>query len=229
MSIIETWGEVLTTSFSNLWVAFVEFLPKFLGAIIILIIGWIVAIVLGNIAIKIVDFLKIDEALTKLNLKKGLEKAGIEFTISGVIGWLVKWFLIIVFLIAASDILEWVEITDFLKHVVLYIPNVIIAVVILLAGIMVADFVHKVIKKSVEAAKLTSATFLAGIAKWAILVFSFMAALVQLSIAYALIQTLFTGFVGMLAIAGGLAFGLGGKELAGKFLEKLRKDLTTEK
>ncbi|HEX9664408.1 MAG TPA: hypothetical protein VGA49_01150 [Patescibacteria group bacterium] len=226
MNVLETWGEVLATSFSNLWMAFVDFLPKFLGAVIILIIGWIIAAILGNIAAKIIDFLKIDEALTKLNLKKGLEKAGIEFTIAGLIGWLVKWFLIIVFLIAAADILEWVEVTDFLKNVVLYIPNVIIAVIILLAGILVADFVNKVIKESVKAAKLKSASFLGGLAKWAILVFSFMAALVQLSIANALIQTLFTGFVAMLAIGGGLAFGLGGKDLATKALERMRKDIS---
>jgi hypothetical protein len=113
--------------------------------------------------------------------------------------------------------------------VVLYIPNVIVAVIILLAGILLATFVRNVVKTAVEAAELASADFLSGIAKWAILLFSFMAALVQLQIAPGLINTLFTGLVAMLALGGGLAFGLGGKEHASRVLDRLRRDLSSEK
>jgi len=112
---------------------------------------------------------------------------------------------------------------------VLYVPNVIISVIILLAGILLANFVQRVVKSAVEAAKLQSADFLSGIAKWAILVFSFMAALVQLQIAQELIRVLFTGLVAMLSLAGGLAFGLGGKDHASRVLDRLRKDLSSER
>jgi small-conductance mechanosensitive channel len=110
----------------------------------------------------------------------------------------------------------------------MYLPNVIIAVIILLVGVLVANFTRNVVKSAVEAAKLTSGDFLSGLSRWSILVFSFMAALVQLGIAEGLIQTLFTGFIAMLAIAGGLAFGLGGKDQAAKVLGKLKRDISSE-
>lgn len=226
MNIFELWAEVLQTSFENLWLAFIDFLPNFLGAVVILIVGWIIAVILGGVIQRIVEFLKVDEIIERLTLKDSLKKMGIKLNIAYVLGWLVKWFLIIVFLIAAADIMRWSQINDFLSTIVLYIPNVIIAVIILLAGIMLADFINEVIKKAVQAAELKSAGFLAGIAKWAILIFSFMAALVQLKIADQLIQTLFTGFIAMLAIAGGLAFGLGGQDHAKKFIEMLKKDVS---
>ncbi len=183
MTIFELWAEVLQTSFENLWLAFIDFLPNFLGAVVILIVGWIIAVILGGVIQRIVDFLKVDEIIERLTLKDSLKKMGIKLNVSYLLGWLVKWFLIVVFLIAAADIMRWSQINDFLSTIVLYIPNVIIAVIILLAGIMLADTMNEVIKRTVMAAELKSASFLAGLAKWAILIFSFMAALVQLRIA----------------------------------------------
>jgi hypothetical protein len=141
----------------------------------------------------------------------------------------VKWFFVIVALIAATDILGWEQLTSYLQEIVLFVPNVVIAVIILLAGILLSNFVQRVVKSAVEAAKLTSAGFLSGIAKWAILIFSFMAAFVQLEIAPDLIRVLFTGLVFMIALAGGLAFGLGGREHASKFLDRLKKDISSER
>ena len=226
MNIFELWADVLSASFKDLWMSFIDFLPNFLGAIVILIIGWIIAVILGGVVRRVVDFLKVDELLEKLSVSGTLKKGGVHLNVAGLLGWLVKWFLIIVFLIAAADIMRWTQINEFLTGVVLYLPNVIISIIIILAGIVLADFINEIIKKAVMAAELKSAQFLAGIAKWAILIFTFMAALVQLRIADQLIQTLFTGFVAMLAIGGGLAFGLGGQDHAKKFIEALRKDLS---
>jgi len=135
---------------------------------------------------------------------------------------------IIIALIAATDILGWDQVTNYLQRVVLFIPNVIIAVIILLAGILLGNFVQRVVKTAVEAAHLASADLLSGMAKWAILVFSFMAALVQLQIAPELIRVLFTGLIAMISIAGGLAFGLGGKEHAHRFLDRLKNDISSD-
>ena len=99
-----------------------------------------------------------------------------------------------------------------------------IAVLIMLAGVVVASFGAKLIRASVLAARLHSAHFLGALTKWAVLVFAFLAALSQLGIAGALVNTLIMGFVAMLAIAGGLAFGLGGKDVAAAWLEKLREE-----
>ena len=125
------------------------------------------------------------------------------------------------------DVLGLSQVTEFLRSVVLtYIPQVIVAALILLVAAVLADVVYRIVGGAARAAHLPSAGFLGGIAKWAIWVFAILAALFQLGIAGVFIQTLFTAFVGMVAIAGGLAFGLGGKEAAGRFLDKLRAEIS---
>ncbi len=220
---------VIQLAFADLWSSLILFLPRFVGAIIVLIIGVIVANILRKVIMKISEVIKLDEIAVKLEVKKTFEQSGVRLHIGKLLGWIIKWFFIVVFLIAAADILRWDQVTVFLRDVVLYLPNVIISVVILLVGVLLANFVNSIVRTAVEAAKLSSAAFLAGISKWAILIFSFMAALVQLGIAEDLIRVLFTGLVGMLALAGGLAFGLGGREHATKFLNRLRKDISSER
>lgn len=221
--------QVVQGSVMQLWESVVAALPSVVAALVVFAIGMALAVVLNRVIIHVASLLKIDEALAKMEINKFFAKAGFELKVGPLLGWIVKWFFVIVALIAATDILHWEQVTGFLKEVVLYIPNVIIAVIILLAGIMLGNFVRNVVKSAVDAAGLASGGFLAGIAKWAIVVFSFMAALVQLQIAQDLIQTLFTGLVAMLAIAGGLAFGLGGREHAARALDRLSKDISSAK
>jgi len=217
---------LLQSSFVELWSGLLSFLPQFAGAIFVFIIGLVLALVLQRVIEKISKIIKIDELAKKFEVPQMFEKYGLHFKIGKLIGWIIKWFLIIVSLIAATDILGWDQVTDYLKQIVLYLPNVIIAVIMLFFGTVLANFVYRLVKSAVLAAKLASADILASLARWAILVFTFMAALIQLQIAEDLIRVLFTGFVAMLALAGGLAFGLGGKEHAAQILEKLRKDIS---
>ncbi|MDA1038484.1 MAG: hypothetical protein O2877_02220, partial [bacterium] len=178
---------VIQLAFADLWSSLILFLPRFVGAIIVLIIGVIVANILRKVIMKISEVIKLDEIALKLEVKKAFEQSGVRLHIGKLLGWIIKWFFIVVFLIAAADILRWDQVTVFLRDVVLYLPNVIISVVILLVGVLLANFVNSIVRTAVEAAKLSSAAFLAGISKWAILIFSFMAALVQLGIAEDLI------------------------------------------
>lgn len=219
--------EVVQYSFADLWTGLIGFLPQFLGALIVFLVGLIIAGLLGKFIQRIAKLLKLDELAKRVDAQSSFEKMGIKLHIGKLLGWIVKWFFIIVALIAAADILQWEQVTDFLREVVLYIPNVIIAVIILLVAVVLGNFVYNVVKTAVGATKLASSTFLAGISRWSIVVFGLMAALVQLGIAEDLIRILFTGFVAMLALAGGLAFGLGGKDHAMKVLNELKKDLTS--
>lgn len=221
--------DILRSAFIELWAGMVMFLPKLLLAIIVFLLGLLVANLLCTLVVRVVKMLRIDELFQKLEIKELFNRAGITLDIAAFLGWIVKWFIIVVSLIAAADALGWSQITIFLSQVVSYIPNVLIAVIILLVGILLANFVNGVVKSAVAAAQMESGEFLAGVAKWAIIVFSLMAALVQLGIAQSLIQVLFTGFVAMLAIAGGLAFGLGGREHASRVLAKLEHDLMAKK
>ena len=213
-------------SFQKVWLGLLNILPSIIAALVVLIVGWIAASGLGKLVRRAVEFTKVDEIIDKAGLDKSLEEVGIDFNLAKLIGWLVKWFFIVVILIAVAEILGLDQITQFLETIALYIPNIIIAVVVLLVGLVLGNFVQKVVHQTVKASNLSSAAgFLATAAKWAILVFALLAALTHLRIAEALVNTLFMGLVGMLALAGGLAFGLGGKDAARSFIENVRKDL----
>ena len=225
---IQSWSNILLSSFENLWDGFLGFIPSFIGAVIIFAIGWVIAVGVGKLVVHLIRFLKVDQLLDRSGLIKSFEKTGMKFEISTLIGALVKWFVVVVFLLAAADILKLDRLTVFLNDVLLYIPNVIVAILILLAAFLIGNFLHQVVKTTSQAAGIVHANFLSAVTRWSVFIFGLFAALIQLGIAPSLMNTLFTGFVGLIAIAGGLAFGLGGKDIAGEFLGKLKKEISRE-
>lgn len=229
MNGIQTWGEAITVSLIGLWERFIMFIPALIGAIIVFVAGWIVASILGGLIEKLIKSIKVDQALEKVGFNKKLGEVGISETISELIGGIVKWFLILVFLMAATDILGLVQVTGFLNDIIFYIPNVVVAVVVLAIAFLVGNFVYNVVKGSTRAAGVMSATLLATISKWAIIIFGLLAALIQLGIAVSLVNTIFIGIIAALAIASGLAFGLGGKDEAAMVIKKLREEITERK
>ncbi len=218
--------EILLDSLKSVWQSFIEFLPTLLAALIVFIIGWLIAIFLGKVANRIIKTIKLDTLLAKLGFRKALAKAKLKLNSGKFFDELVKWFFIIVFLMTAVDILGLTEVTLFLKTILFYIPNVIIAAIILLAAVIIANFMQRVVRASADAAGLSSSGAVGGIAKWAILIFGFVIALTQLGIATTLIQTIVIGLIAMLALAGGLAFGLGGKDWAARILDRIKQDLS---
>jgi len=218
--------EILIDSFGELWKSFFSFIPTLLAALIVFIVGWLISIFLGKLANRIICGIKLDLLLTKLGAKKALAKAKLKLDSGKFFEELVKWFFIIVFLMTTVDILGLREVTLFLKSILFYLPNVFIAAIVLLAATIVSSFVYRLVRASADAAGLASSGAVAGIAKWSILIFGFIMALVQLGIATTLIQTIVIGLIAMVALAGGLAFGLGGKDQAARVLERLRQDLS---
>ena len=223
---VQTWADIIAFSLQNLWGGFLAFLPNLLGALIILIVGLVIAAGLGKIVEKLFDALKVDRLLEQLGLDKILDRADIRLHSGHFLGALVQWFFAIVTLLAVSDVLGLAAFSDFLQQVLLYAPNIAIAVLIMLAGVVVAAFASRLVRASVLAARLHSARFLGALTKWAVLIFAFLATLSQLGIAGALVNTLIMGFVAMLALAGGLAFGLGGRDAAAAWLEKLKSEVS---
>jgi len=178
---------------------------------------------------KIIHSIRIDQALEKVGLKKRIGKFGNVFSVAEILGGMLKWFLILVFLMAATNILNLDQVTSFLNSIILYLPNVLVAVIILSVVFLLGNFVYGVVKGSTAAAGIMSATLLATISKWSIIVFGFFAALVQLGVASTLVNTIFIGIVSMFALAGGLAFGLGGRDEAALILKKLREEIVDRK
>ncbi|MFA6048115.1 MAG: hypothetical protein WCV59_00190 [Parcubacteria group bacterium] len=226
MSGIDTWGDAITMSMINLGQKVIGFLPILIGALFVFIAGWIVAVVLGKLVEKALKTVRLDRAMDRMGLGVRINNIGVHHTISEFIGGLVKWFLVLVFLMASVDILGLTQVTIFLNSILLYIPNVVVAVIILAIVFLVGNFVYHIVKGSTRAAGVVSATMLATISKWSIIVFGIFAALIQLGIASSLVSTIFIGIVAMLSLAGGLAFGLGGKDEAAALLKKVRQEIT---
>jgi small-conductance mechanosensitive channel len=155
-----------------------------------------------------------------------LTRAGIKLNVGGFIGWLIKWFIIVVFLMTSLAVLGLQQVNAFLREVVLaYLPQVIIAALILILATVVADFMRKVVSGAAKAANVRGANMVGSISYYAIWIFALIIALSTLGIAPQFMQILFTGIVAMLAIAGGLAFGLGGRDAAQKALENVSENM----
>ncbi len=223
--------ESVLHSMEDLWDRIVAYAPTLLGALIVLVIGIIISILLGKFAKKIVLFTRVDKLSEKIGLKREVKNVGINLDFATLIGWLVKWFFFIVTFVAVVDILNIEQLTSFLEKLVLYLPNVLVAIVIMGVGLVVGKLFKNAVENSLKGFAVTTrvSTFLGSLAKWSVFIFALMAALVQLGVAADLIQILFTGFVVMLALAGGLAFGLGGREHASKVLDKVSSEIESGK
>lgn len=226
---INAYSEVLTASFQDLWSGVIGFIPELVVALVIFIIGWLVGALFGRAVAQIIRSLKVDSALRSAGLEGAVSRAGYKLDVGGFIGGIVKWFIIVVFLVAALDVLGLQQVNVFLQQVVLlFLPQVFVAVMILLVSAVLAEAVQRAVIGAAKAAHMDSANFLGAVSKWAIWVFAILAALFQLGVAAAFVQTLFTGIVLALSLAVGLSFGLGGQEAAARYIERMRKEVARE-
>lgn len=220
--IVQDWLTIVVGSLQDLWIGFVGVLGNLLGALIVFLVGLIVASGLGAFVEKIVGLIKLDKLLESLGVQEYFERAGISLNSARFFGRVTYWFLVVVFLLAASDILGFTTLSQFLKDVLLYVPNVVVAVLIMLSTIIVANFLRVLVVSGVKSAKLQGYKFLGSLTWWAVVVFGFLAAVSQLGVAQDIINTLVGGFVAMLALAGGIAFGLGGKDYAAFLVSRIK-------
>ena len=226
MGSIQTWGEAISYSLIDLWVRFIEYVPTIIGALLVFLLGVIIASILGKLVERIVRAIRIDQAIDRVKIGEKLKEHGIEITFSHFFGKVVQWFLVLVFLMAATDILGLNQVTDYLNSIILYLPNVIVATIILTIAFLLGSIAYTIVRSSTKAAGVMSATLLATIIKWSIVIFGLLAALIQLGIAVSLVNTIFIGLIAAISLAAGLAFGLGGKEEAALILKKLREEIT---
>jgi small-conductance mechanosensitive channel len=227
MRFFESIWQAILDALTILWEKLVDYLPNLLAAVIILIVGIIIAKAAAKLVEKIVEALKIDPLIKKINIVQKIEEAGTKVELSKILGWLVKWFLYIVLTVAVTEIMKLGQFTTFLKDIALYLPNVIIAVLILVVGLVLGDFVEKLVVSILKGTKARLAALVGVVAKWSICIFAVLAALIQLQVAVVLINTLFTAIVVTIALAAGLAFGLGGKDAAKDFIDKMKRNISS--
>lgn len=198
------------------------YLPSIILAIIIFACGFGFGIVLGRAVEHLVSVLRVDRALHRAGFDALSEKAGIHISVSRFFGGVVKWGVIVAFTLASADILGLSQITQLLRDILVYIPQVIIAAVILVIAMLLGDFVSRMVSHSVKATGVQG-DFAAQMAKWAIIIVGgVFPALTQLRIAQGLVEVLFTGVVFAISLALGLSFGLGGRDAAAKAIEKMK-------
>lgn len=202
---ITGWGAAIWAATGVALTNLLGWLPNLLGAILILLIGWGVASLLGKLTDKGLDAIHFDRWMARAHLDEAIARSGMRLEPSNLLANLVKWAVFLVAILVAADALGLPQVTAALTSVIAYIPNVIAAILIVGFGAVLASFVGNLVK----AAPVSGSRLLGQVAYWAIMVFAGLAALSQLNIAPALVQTLFTALIGSVALAAAIAFGLG--------------------
>ena len=222
---VSNWVMVLQQSFNNLLWGVVNFIPNLLFAVIIFVIGWFIGSLLGRVVGEAVKAIRVDHALRSAGVEEVVNRSGYSLNSGAFLGALVKWFVIIVFLLASLQALGLTQVTLFLQLGLLpFLARVIVAVLIIIVAAVVAQVAQGVVAGAARAAGVTSAGFAGTVARWAIWIFAILAALDQLGVT-PFLQTLFTGVVVALSLAFGLAFGLGGQEAAARFIDRQRESM----
>jgi hypothetical protein len=216
-------------SFSDLWMGILDVLPRIVEGIVIIIVGWIVAKIVSRLVGKIVEVIRLDKILTTAGVKAFFQKAGMKLNAESVFEEIVKWFILIAFFISAANAFGLPQINGFLQDVLNYIPNVIIASIITIVGILIANFIADLAHSTTKAAKAGSPQIVASITRYAVIIFTAFAALVQLGIGKGLLDSFFNNLGLALAAAFGIAFGFGGKEAAADIIKSIRKDVSGKK
>jgi len=219
MNAITDWGQAFLTAISNAFSKLFGFLPDLIGALLILWIGWIIAGWLSKLVANVLRKIRFNEAANKAGLSGAIQSAGVRQDASGVMAEVVKWFFRLIALVAAFSVLQLPALTAALTGILDFIPNLFIALVILLIGGLVANFVKDFVRGAASSAGFSNANLVSNIARYAILFVAVIAALGQIGVASTVINTLFIGTIAALALALGLAFGLGGRDVAARIWE----------
>lgn len=226
------WYDITINALQGLWTGLLNFIPQLIGALIVLVIGWLISVGIGKLIAELLRKLKFNQLFERGSWQEALAKADLKVDVSEFIGAIFKWILVIMFLMVASEMLGFVQFTTFLNGVLAYLPNVVVAVLIFVVTVVVADIVEKIVKAAVGGAKIGYAQLAGSVAKWAIWIFALLAILRQLLIVPQLIDVLFGalvyGVVAFFVLALGLSFGLGGKEVAAEVLQDLVRKLRGE-
>lgn len=201
-----------------------SYIPTLLAAVVVFVVGLILANWLKAIVIKLLNLLKLSDVLSKGGLKHFLDNAEITQKVEMVIGELVRYLTILIFFVAGINLLGLHTVTQVLNGLLAYLPNIFAAVLIFGAGIVLAGFLEKLVKGSLGGIDIKLSRLMAKFTSYLVVVFTVLASISQLGIAKNLIDTVFIGFVGMLALALGLALGLGSKDLVKTLLEDWHKN-----
>jgi len=219
---VRIWATLTTDAVSASLKDVINYLPKVIGAVVVILIGVLVAWAVKTVIVRVLKLVKVKPYTDAIGLNKVFPES---LGLVELLGDLAKWIVMIVFLLPALEILGLSEVNDLVARVVAYLPNVVVAVVIVIVGAVVADLISRVVESAASTIGAKTASAAADVARWAVIVFVVLGALMQLGVAVTIIDRLVTGVVVAVALAAGLAFGLGGQDAAREGIARLRKNL----
>ena len=211
-------GVAVTTSIAAALALLLGGIPKIIAFLAIVIIGWFIASIVAKLVATILRTIKFNDIAQRAGISGFVTKMGVKTDASGVLADLAKWFIRLIVLVAGFDALGLPAVSDVLKSLLLFLPNLVVALVVLVIAGLAATAISRVVQGAASEAEFGNPQLLAKIASYAVWGFGIVVAVNQLGIATALVNTLFMGLVGALALALGLAFGLGGRETAGRLV-----------
>lgn len=217
---VSDWTSSVSSGVRDALRSLVGFVPNVIGALIVLVIGVIVGYVLKEVVVRILRAIKLRPTADKVGWTKVFPG---RYDVVELLGDFVKWFFIIVFLLQALTIVRILTVTDLVSRLLAYLPHVLAAAVVVVVGAVVADLVSRVVLEASRAVGSNAARLGAGVSRLAVWVVVFFTVLAELGVNTLFLDRLFTAIVAMVAIAGGLAFGLGGRDAAHDALEEVRK------
>jgi hypothetical protein len=217
---ITEWSAALMTSLAAAMAMFFSAIPKVLGFLVVLIVGWVIASLVEKGVAAILRAVRFNELSGRAGLGDFVDRMGTNTDPAGMIGLVVKWFIRLIALVVAFDALGLPAVSDVLRQLLLWLPNVVVALVVLVIGGLAARALSNVVRGAASEGGLSNADFLAKMASILVWSFTIVVAVNQIGIATTLVNTLFMAFVGALALGVGLAFGLGGRDTAAEIVRK---------
>jgi Conserved TM helix len=215
---ITEWSSALMTSLAAAMALFFSAIPKIFGFLVIIIVGWLVASLVEKAIAAILRTIKFNELARRSGLADFVSKTGTETDAAGLLAAIVKWFIRLIAMVVAFDALGLPAVSDVLRQLLLWLPNVVVALVVLVIGGLAASALSNVVRGAAAKSALGSPDMLAKVASGLVWAFAIVVAVNQIGIATTLVNTLFMAVVGSIALALGLAFGLGGRDTAAEIV-----------
>jgi len=217
------WKNLIVEPVSQMLTRIMTYLPILLGALVILIVGWLVAKAIKRIVDWLLKLIRFDALADKAGISEILKKGNLEISAGEVISSLVYWLIVIMVLVMAVDALGLPKASDVLTSLFAYVPKVIAALLVLVVAMFLASCVSGIVRTAAGNANLPKPEMFAGVSRWAIIIFAVTISLEQLGIASLLVTTTFNIILGGVCLALAIAFGLGGKDIVANYLEELKK------
>ncbi|HET6777514.1 MAG TPA: hypothetical protein VFH26_01360 [Gemmatimonadales bacterium] len=217
-------GEAFRASLAGALNTFLSAIPRIIGFVVVLVIGWIISSLLARGVEALLHAVKFNDLARRSGFASFVQKMGVKDDSSGVIGSIVKWFVRLITLVVAFDTLGLPAVSNVLQQLLLWLPNLVVALVVLVIGGLAANGLSQLVRGATAQAGFSNPDMLATVAKVAVWGFAIVVAVNQLGIATTLINTLLIGIVGAFSIAFGLAFGLGGRDRAAQMLDTMGRN-----